>query len=675
MELLSNLEILQIHSGRAAVPCLQAVDFAAQLALKSGASVWVEKTFPCDKDSFTGRGKLPWKDEGQTPQQWAQSAPNRVLLIASADEVEPLLLGKEVSAVELSMESWQTETTLFAESALADLLGDPEREPLVPRGPYASGTIGYAVFTALMGVWANLRRHCTFDVARVNGLAAMSWVNWKAAAAGFLGNDIHREGKQAEWPILPCKDGFVAFVFTERDWDSVVAMVADDRLHDPLYATFALRQENREAYMNVIGEWATGKTKAELENLFYTFGVPGAAVSTLSDLLNDELLEHREAFVVETNSEGRDVHSPVAPHRVANLLPSESPKRAEQTGDEERLPLAGIRVLDFGIITAGAGTTGLLADMGAEVIKVESPNYPDPFRSWAGSSDSPLFNFNNRNKYGIALDLKTETGKTSFLKLAETADVVVENFRRGVLERMGLTLDVLREANSNILLVSVSGQGLDGPGCDHTTFGSTLEASSGFAALTCYDDGVPYITGRNVNYPDQTVCFYAAAMVVAGVVHCQENNCAAEIDVSQRDVAIFIAGNLLEQCSANGTDLSVELHTGETMYRCSDGRWVSLGDDAAQKLALNGDLHVWTSKLSADEVVEKSRRAGVVAAKALYGSEMYAHPTIEKEGVFCKRPDGTLVKGFPFQFLKSPMTIWGNAPKVGEHTDLFVGEE
>ena len=121
-------------------------------------------------------------------------------------------------------------------------------------------------------------------------------------------------------------------------------------------------------------------------------------------------------------------------------------------------PLHGIKVLDLGIITAGAATSAMLADLGADVIKLETKSRPDPFRAWAGArdEDSPFFRLNNRNKRGVDVDLKSESGRKVFLALAAEADVVVENFSRGVLERLGLGFENPEK-----------GQPLHSPGLDH----------------------------------------------------------------------------------------------------------------------------------------------------------------------------------------------------------------
>ena len=144
-------------------------------------------------------------------------------------------------------------------------------------------------------------------------------------------------------------------------------------------------------------------------------------------------------------------------------------------------PLAGVRVLDFGLLTAGANTSAMLADLGADVLKIESGAYLDPFRVVGKIDDndgwwnrSPQFRFTNRNKRGLALNLKDPQGQQVIRELAPHCDVVVENFRRGVLDRAGLGYHALKEINPRIVFAAISSQGDSGPERMNVSFGSTL---------------------------------------------------------------------------------------------------------------------------------------------------------------------------------------------------------
>ncbi|MCG8443081.1 MAG: CoA transferase, partial [Caulobacterales bacterium] len=525
------------------------------------------------------------------------------------------------------------------------------------------------------------RRFGAGDQAVVDGEGVLAWVNWKSAVMASIGQENKRKGRRAEWPVLDCKDGYAAFVFNERDWPNVVEMVDDPILRLEKYATFEGRQADRDGYMGAVRAWFRGRTKQELAEALVRRAIPGAPAATLTDLLSDPLMTHRATF--ERSPKGAMIPRP--PHRVAREqdAPPTSAAPARSGGD---LPLSGLRVLDFGIITAGAGVSALLADLGADVLKVESRERFDPFRAWPGAvtaGESPVFKSNNRNKRGIAIDLKAPGGVETFLELAQSSDIVLENYRRGVLDRLGLTFDALRAANPRIVLASISSQGLDGPGSTHTTFGSTLEASSGFASLTCYADGRPVISGRNLNYPDQIVCLYGAAIVAAAAVDCQARGVARHIDVSQRDCAVYQLGDVIAAVSHGAAD-DADTVRGlsfrpalSRIFPCADGEYAALsGMDAGIAGTISGlaslapdAVAAWAAERTADEAAEAFVQAGGGGVRARKGDDLVNDPGYLAGEIFSRRPNGALVKGFPFQFARSPMRIWGDSPAVGEHTE------
>src|SRR5438093_12626894 len=124
--------------------------------------------------------------------------------------------------------------------------------------------------------------------------------------------------------------------------------------------------------------------------------------------------------------------------------------------DQMRGPLSGVRVLELTAMITGPLAGALLADLGAEVVKVENPKDGDPFRSFRGGNYSPYFCTYNRNKLGVTLNLKGERGCEAFLKLVETADVLIVNFRSGVMERLGLAVQRLREVNPKLIVCSIT---------------------------------------------------------------------------------------------------------------------------------------------------------------------------------------------------------------------------
>src|SRR5258708_11000761 len=251
-------------------------------------------------------------------------------------------------------------------------------------------------------------------------------------------------------------------------------------------------------------------------------------------------------------------------------------------------PLSGVRVLDFGLLTAGANTSAMLADLGADVIKIEAGAYLDPFRVVGKNDDndgwwnrSPQFRFTNRNKRGLALNLKDPEGQRLMRELATECDVVVENFRRGVLDRAGLGYAQLSALNPRIVVAAISSQGDTGPARMNVSFGSTLDATSGIAALTGYEGEEPRISGMDVNYPDQIVSLFASGMVIAAIMEARRTGKGAFLDFSQREVASFTIGEEILAAAAdrqrphqrrgNAQDRIAHQDT----IRCPDGRWIA----------------------------------------------------------------------------------------------------
>ena len=353
-------------------------------------------------------------------------------------------------------------------------------------------------------------------------------------------------------------------------------------------------------------------------------------------------------------------------------------------------PLQGCRVLDLGIITAGAATSALLADLGAEVIKVESRQYRDPFRGWASSKLSadtptaPYFRATNRGKSGISLDLKHPDGHAAFLRLVRQSDVVVENFRRGVLPRLGIGYEVLQAARPSIILASISSQGETGPDADYVSFGTTLEAMGGLAWHTGYAEGPPVVSGRDLNYPDQVVALFAAGMILAAWLDRRRHGRGAHLDISQRELTSFLVG---EQFVA--PDIGPPRHGNaaagmavQDCFRGRDGSWLALSVTPDRLAALDALIGLPTDaadqRRAALERFVADRRpsalqaefaaAGIAAAAVLDGRGVLDARGTYWRTAMASLEDGGLVKGFPFQLQRAPLAVAADAPQIGADT-------
>lgn len=357
-------------------------------------------------------------------------------------------------------------------------------------------------------------------------------------------------------------------------------------------------------------------------------------------------------------------------------------------------PLKGLRVVDFGIITAGASTSAILADLGAEVIKVEGPTYIDPFRAWAGATDdeewwnkSPHFHFTNRNKKNVCVDLKSERGYELIMKLVAVSDLVIENFRVGVLERLGLGFSELVKANPRIVLGSVSSQGITGPEAAAASFGSTLEASSGFSDLIRYSfDEPPHISGQALNYPDQVVSLFATGLIISTVLESRKTNSPYHVDISQREVTAFLLGEKLVEATYGQKP---EARAGaptilEGIYESSDSQWIALTiktADVESALAREvgvsaldaGRLKLWVGKQTANEALDQLSGLGVSASLARRVEDL---PAIDEPRVgstaFAIAPDGKPIKGLPWSMNGAVLEVRYPAPSLGEHNHSVV---
>jgi benzylsuccinate CoA-transferase BbsF subunit len=339
-------------------------------------------------------------------------------------------------------------------------------------------------------------------------------------------------------------------------------------------------------------------------------------------------------------------------------------------------PLAGVRVLDFGLLTAGANTSAMLADLGADVLKIESGAYLDPFRV-VGKMDnddgwwnrSPQFRFTNRNKRGLALNLKDPEGPRVIREIAAHCDVVVENFRRGVLDRAGLGYEALKAINPRIVFAAISSQGDTGPERMNVSFGSTLDATSGIASLTGYEGEEPRISGMDVNYPDQIVSLFASGIVITAVMEARRNGKGCFLDFSQREVASFTLG---EEILAASADPSYRLAprgnaqaeaARQDAYRCKDGKWIAVTSNETDRL-----IESFCAAHDSAEAVAALLARGIAAAPCNDGNDLLLDTSLA--GVTLVRDEsGGLVKGLPYRLDGKGITIERAAPDLGQHTD------
>lgn len=592
-----------------------------------------------------------------------------------------------------------SEFTIAAKSGLLDIVGRSDARPLMLGGHQVSYSTGLSGFLAAVA----LLRSEEIERAEISALGTALWINWKSLAAAAQGRPIpRRSAEHGKWRTVPCADGHVALVYFDRDWPVIGKMTGDP-------AILALSAEKSWSDRNSLVEiekrleaWAAKHTRRDIAAASKSFGLAMGAVWSPAELLADPQYRARDFFMSSSDGKAANDLRPRLPviattHQgSAGVLPRSAAARAGG-------PLAGLRVIDLGILTAGASTSALLADLGADVIKVESPTYLDPFRGTPGTSraegwwnNSDAFKSTNRNKRGICLDLKSAKGRDIFLQLAGQSDVVIENFRRGVMQRLRLGYDALSAANPGIILASVSSQGENGPDAGNISFGSTLEATSGLAAMTAYDDGVPLVTGMDLNYPDQVGSVFAAAAVVAALRATGRTGVGAHLDISQRELATYLLGEEIAAGADGGG--GGRLGNASPEYLLQDAfatrnGWVAVsiadGMHLASALSLAAphmagvnsrdmdackiELKAWMSGKDSRTVCRLLHERGIPAAAVLDGQDALNHSCdVGAKRPLARSPSGDVVKGFPLHFPQRPIAVTCDAPNLGQHTEKVL---
>jgi len=246
---------------------------------------------------------------------------------------------------------------------------------------------------------------------------------------------------------------------------------------------------------------------------------------------------------------------------------------------ENNGPLHDLRVVDISTVIAGPNCARYLADFGADVIKVERPDTGDSLRNmaWKDPRDGVglWWKLSNRNKRTIALDLKNDADRDVFLGLVAEADVLVENFRPGTLERLGLGPDRLHEFNARLVITRVSGFGQDGPYAQRPGFASIAESMSGFAAVNGPADGPPMLPA--IALTDELTALVAAFATMVAV----HSRVGQVVDVSLLESIFHVMGPVASLFALTG-ELQPRLGSGlpytvpRGAYRCADGRWVGI---------------------------------------------------------------------------------------------------
>jgi crotonobetainyl-CoA:carnitine CoA-transferase CaiB-like acyl-CoA transferase len=366
------------------------------------------------------------------------------------------------------------------------------------------------------------------------------------------------------------------------------------------------------------------------------------------------------------------------------------------------LPLADLRVIDASTVLAGPSCARYLADFGADVIKVERPGSGDGtramFRRDPADDVTYFWKLLGRGKRAIVLDLKSDEGRRHMLDLCASADVLIENFRPGTLERLGLGPDVLHERNPDLVITRVTGFGQDGPYAGRAGFATLAEAMSGLASLSGEPDGAPLLPP--IALTDEVTGLTAAFATMVAV----HSGVGQVVDVNLLESLLQIMGPLVSAAAVEGWEQprlgsGVPYTVPRGTWQCRDGGWVAvstsaesvarrvlalvgLGDDeslrsfdgrVAARERIDARMAEWIGERTRDEVVAAFAEAEAACAPVYSMNEVLADPHVRARGSVAEI-DGTPMQGLVARLSATPGRIrWAGRP-LGVDTDDVLAE-
>lgn len=375
------------------------------------------------------------------------------------------------------------------------------------------------------------------------------------------------------------------------------------------------------------------------------------------------------------------------------------------------MQLDGIRVVDLTRILAGPFCSMFLADLGAEVIKIEDPGDGDPIRAQGEQRNgfSLYFASFNRNKRSVTLDLRSDSGKSVLRKLIASADVLVENYRPGVLDRMGFDRATLQSIRPDLIVCHVTGFGLDGPYAERPAFDFIAQAMSGLMSVTGEADGAPMRAGPPIS--DLVAGSYAAMGVLAALIRRGRTGQGEEVSTSLTDGMIsmlaFMATNHFATGKVpqrNGNDHGLVAPYG--LFDAADGQVAiapsndgvyfkllsALGleqlrehpdfrtnrDRFERRAQINAEINRVIGTRGIDHWVSVLNAAGVPCGKVLDIGQVFEDPQVRHQQMRLTIDDprhGPLdVLGFPIKFSDDPCRIHRMPPDLGEDTNSVLAE-
>jgi formyl-CoA transferase len=384
----------------------------------------------------------------------------------------------------------------------------------------------------------------------------------------------------------------------------------------------------------------------------------------------------------------------------------------KNTSENAQRPLSGLKIIELGQLIAGPFAAKILAEFGADVIKVEPPA-GDPLRQWRYVHDgtSVWWAAHARNKRSMTLDLRQPEGQDIVRRLVADADILIENFRPGAMEKWGLGFEALHAINPKLIMLRVSGYGQTGPYRDRPGFGVIGEAMGGLRYLSGEPGRPPVRVGVSIG--DTLSGLHGVIGVLMALRHReQQNGLGQEVDVALYESVFNMMESLLPEYSKFG---AVRQPSGASMpgiaptnaYPCQDGKYAliagngdsifkrlmtlieredlatdpALADNpgrAAQAERIDQAIGQWTINRTLEDVLSAMTEAGVPVGKSYDAADIAADPHYQARDMILETtlPDGSVVKvpGIVPKLSRTPGQVDRLAPQLGEHTDEILDQ-
>jgi crotonobetainyl-CoA:carnitine CoA-transferase CaiB-like acyl-CoA transferase len=625
--------------------------------------------------------------------------------------------------------------TLQAATGSTDYRGFPDKEPVATGGRLSEWAAGVYAAVSALAAWRSSRQTGEGQIADLSCFeVALSCLTIYAdLGSQFFDGPLPRS---IDIPsIEPTKDGYIGFCTTTgQQWSDFCSMLGHQEIaEDPRYREGRERFEQRDFLRGVIHPWTRERTTDEIIELCDLLRIPvtpvghGKSLPEFDHVIARDIYQRAPGGFLAPRPPWRLESTKPAPFRPAPALDADrttilaelekSSKRERPFLGSSDLPFAGLRVIDLTAFWAGPIATTVLADLGADVIKVESIQRPDGMR-FAGSlrNDtlwewSPVFHGANPGKRDITLRLDHPEGLDLLKRLLREADVVIENFSARVMPGFGLDPETIRALNSRLIFVRMPAFGLDGPWKDRAGFAMNVEQVSGLAWVTGYEDlplvprgacdpigGMHAVFALGIALEERRRTGHGQMLEVALLE--PGLNVAAEqvIEYSAFGVLLGHSGNKMPHAAPQGVFRTSNEAELVAISVTTDDHWRALcrALDALDWLdsdvlsthrgrfeahdALCERVTAWVSTRSRDEALDALCTAGVPASAVINGHQLMPNPQLEARRFFqtLKHPHTgeTRYPGFPAHFSAFERDLHHSPPPtLGQHNREILQSE